>query len=306
MSVSNNHLIKAIENIQGLGQDEINTKDITNLIFELKMSNLFIPAAGDEEDLIYETLILEEDELVLLPLFTSEEEFYKFYDRNSEYQPLENEFDIYAEIAADEDINGIIIDAEGVAARIPQDMLEIAMADFSIDFTDIPTRSLKEIKRAYKTASNDELLRFIKNSSNESNFESLMIELSSSFPLNLVVSEESLDGHAKNGVIKADDVGGFSLYVVDYDGKDYAAIFTDKKAISQTVFEEGMHYYGQLTKTSTLFDFVLRNDMDGVIINPNTVNYIIPRSEILSQASGIEIVVEDQSFRNCLDYAFEL
>ena len=306
MNVSNNYLIKAIKKVRNATEEDIEAKDVTDLILELKVSNLLIPSVSDDEDLIYETYILGDEELALLPLFTSEEEFYKTYDRNGEYQPLENEFELYAEIVADDTLDGIVIDADGLAARIPMDMIEIALADFSIDFSDVPTRPLKEIKRTYKTSNNRSLKRFISDESNRDDFEGLMTKLSFSFPFNLVVSEESLDQYAKKGVINVKDTDGFSLYVVEYGGNCYAAMFTDKDAISDTVFEENLYYYGQLTKISALFDFVLSNDMDGVIINPNTDNFIIPRSEMLSQASGIEVVVEDQSFRSCLDYAFKL
>lgn len=307
MNVTNNYLIKAIKHLRSVTEEDIVSKDVTDMILELKVSNLFIPAAEDDDDeLIYETLILGEEEMTLLPLFTTEDEFYKFYDEDSEYKPVAYEFDTYAEIVIEDDISGILIDAEGICAKVPKDMVEMALADFSIDFSDIDTRSLKEIESAYRTASNDELLEFITDESNAEDYEGLFATLSGSFPLNIVVSEEDLDGFAKNGVIESDDVGGFSLYVVDYDGMGYGAIFTDMDALSKTVFYEGVHYYGQLTKVSTLIDYVLAFDMDGVIINPNTVNFIIPRSEILSQASGIDVVVEDQSFRNCLDYAFLL
>lgn len=306
MNVSNNYLLKAVKLLEG-SNDNLDPKDVTNFIFELKVSNLFIPCIYDGEELIYETLILEDDGLVLLPLFTSEDEFYKCYSEGSDYKPLENEFEIYAGIVNEEDIDGIVIDVGGVNARIPQDMVEFAEADFSISFDDIKTRSKKEIKKVYKTINNKSLIRFIRNKSNENNFEGLMVELSNSDLLNLVVSHDCLDEFAKNGVINAKDVGGFSLYAIDDGDAFYGALFTDKDAILNAIPEDDvLSYYAQLTKVSAMFDFVLRNDMDGVIINPNTDDFVIPRSEFLSQASGIELVVEDQSFRNCLDYAFLL
>jgi hypothetical protein len=303
--MSNNYLIKAIEAIQNLGPENVDPKDVTKLLFELKVSNLLIPAMDDDDGLSYETFVLEDEDLILLPLFTSQEEFYRYYDEGDEFEPMENEFEIYAAIVGEEEIDGIVIDAEGVAARIPKDMVEFAEADFSISFDDLETRSKKQIKKTYSRASNKSLVRFIEKESNKDNFEGLMVQLSNSDMLNLVVSHESLDGYAKNGVIKAMDAGGFNLFGVDDGEAFYAAMFTDKDAILKAIPEnDGLHYYGQLTKVSSLFDFVLRNDMDGVIINPNTHDFIIPRSEFLSQASGIELVVEDQSFRNCLDYAF--
>lgn len=302
--MSNNYLIEAIKKLEC---EDIDPKDVTDFVFELKVSNLFIPAIDNDEELTYETFVLDDEDLILLPLFTSEEEFYKYYDEDDEYEPLSNEFDIYAAIVNEEEIDGIIIDAESLAARIPQDMVEFADADYSISFDEIKTRSAKQIKKAYETASNKSISKFITDKSNEEDFEGIMVQLSNSDMMNLVVSNESLDEFAKDGVIKANDVGGFSLFAIDSGDAFYGALFTDKDAMLKAIPEDdGMSYYGQLTKVSSLFDFVLRNDMDGVVVNPGSDDFIIPRSAFLSQASGIDIVFEDQSFRNCLDYAFLL
>lgn len=305
--MSNNNLIKSIEAIQNADQSNIDQRIVTNFLFELKVSNLLIPTMDDDEELVYETFVLEDEELILLPLFTSVEEFYKYYDEDGEFEPMENEFEIYAAIVEEDEIDGIVIDPEGVSARVPKDMVEFASADFSIDFDDIRTRSKKEIKRAYNTASNRSLIRFINDEANADNLEGIMVELSNSDVFNLIVSDEPLDGYAKNGVIEAKKVGGFNLFAIDGGDAFYGAIFTDKDAMLNAIPEDDdFYYYGQLTSIGALFDFILRNDMDGVLINPGTVDYLIPRSEILSQASGVDLVVEDKSFRNCLEYAFIL
>ena len=78
-------------------------------------------------------------------------------------------------------------------------------------------------------------------------------------------------------------------------------------AISKAInADSDLYYYGQITVLSELFDFILRNDMDGVVINPNGEDYVIAREDILPQASGIEIIVENPVFRDSLDYAFIL
>ena len=43
-----------------------------------------------------------------------------------------------------------------------------------------------------------------------------------------------------------------------------------------------------------------------MVINPNGEDYVIAREDILPQASGIEIIVENPVFRDSLDYAFIL
>ena len=158
----------------------------------------------------------------------------------------------------------------------------------------------------YNNPSNTDLVKFIRDESNEDNFEGLMAEISFADPLNLVVSPEPLDEFAKNGVIKASDVDGFTLYCLEDEESCYAAMFTGRDAIDKAIQDDGINYYGQLTRVSELFEYVLRNDMDGVIINPFSEEFTIPRSEILFQASGIELIAEDASFSESLEYAFLL
>lgn len=304
--VSNHYLVKAIEELENVKEDKDNTRIVTNFVFELKVSSLIIPGVDNGEELVFETLISEEDGKVFLPLFTSEDEFIKHYGDDSEYEPIENEFEIYAGIADGEGIDAILIDAESLCFEVPKPVLEMAKDDFSISFDDIDTRSLEEIREVYENVSNESLVDFIRDEANADDFEGIMVELSNADIINLVASQDPLDDFAQDGAIKASDVGGFSLCTIEDGESRYAIMFADKQSALNAVQDDGLHYYGQLTKVSELFEFVLRNDMDGVIINPFDEEYTIPRSEIISQASGIELIVEDASFRNCVEYAFLL
>lgn len=302
-SVSNNYLIKAAEELEKNPGDE---KALNNFVLELKVSNLLIPAFEEEDELVFETLISEDDGVVYLPLFTGEDEFKKHYADDSEYAPLDNEFEIYAGIVADEEIDGIVLDVEGKSLEIPRDIIDFAAEDYSISYDDIPLRSLDEIRKVFENPSNDELVAFISDEANAGDFERLMAELSYSNVMNLVVSADSLDEFAQDGVIKAEDVGGFNLCTLEDAESRHAIIFTGRDEASKAIKDDGLNYYVQLTRVSELFEFVLRNDMDGVIINPFGEEFLIPRSEFLSQASGIAMIAEDAGFRNCLDYAFLL
>lgn len=302
-SVSNNYLIKALEELEKNPGDE---KALNNFVLELKVSNLLIPAFEEEDELVFETLISEDDGVVYLPLFTGEDEFKKHYADDSEYAPLDNEFEIYAGIVADEEIDGIVLDVEGKSFEIPRDIIDFAAEDYSISYDDMPLRSLDEIRKVFENTSNDELVAFINDEANAGDFERLMAELSYSNVMNLVVSADSLDEFAQDGVIKAEDVGGFNLCTLEDEESRHAIIFTGRDEAAKAIKDDGLNYYVQLTRVNELFEFVLRNDMDGVIINPFGEEFLIPRSEFLSQASGIAMIAEDAGFRNCLDYAFLL
>ena len=304
-NVTNKYLKKALIDLQNaLEGDGDASSELMVLINESKMSNLLIPGIDDGEDLIYETLISEEDDMTFLPLFTDSEEFYKFYDEDSEYEPIANEFEIYAGIT--EDVDAIIIDAEGEEFIATKEMIELACEDFSAQKDDVEAKDASQIRQIYDSISNESLSQFIADESNANDFEGLMVEISASKLLDLVVSEDSLDEFGEDGIIKAEDVDGFSLCTLEDDeGGRYAILFTDKNAIADAI-DDDLFYYAQITNVSALFEFVLRNDMDGVVINPNGDEFIIPRSVLLAQASGIELVAEDASLSNSLEYTFKL
>ncbi len=304
-NVTNKYLKKALIDLQNaLEGDGDASSELMVFINELKMSNLLIPGIDDGEDLIYETLISEEDDMTFLPLFTDSEEFYKFYDEDSEYEPIANEFEIYAGIS--EDVDAIIIDAEGEEFIATKEMIELACEDFSAKKDDVEAKDASQIRQIYDSISNESLSQFIADESNANDFEGLMVEISASKLLDLVVSEDSLDEFGEDGIIKAEDVDGFSLCTLEDDeGGRYAILFTDKNAIADAI-DDDLFYYAQITNVSALFEFVLRNDMDGVVINPNGDEFIIPRSVLLAQASGIELVAEDASLSNSLEYTFKL
>lgn len=303
-NVTNKYLKEAIKEIEEL-KDNVESDVLSNFIFELKMSNLLIPGIDNGDELVYETLVSQEDELTFLPLFTDADEFYKHYEKDSEYEPIENEFEIYAGIANDEAIDGIIINVETESFEITKEILEIAEADYSISYEEAEALSAEEIKEIYDGISNYDLEKFIADEANEDDFESIMVELSNANVMNLVVSDEAFDD--EDGIIKASDVDGFSLCAMEDDTSRYAILFTSKDAISDAISDDdGLNYYAQITDVNALFEFVLRSDMDGVIINPNGDEFLIPRSEIISQASGIELIVGDGSLKDCLEYAFKL
>ena len=50
--------------------------------------------------------------------------------------------------------------------------------------------------------------------------------------------------------------------------------------------------------------FVLNNDMDGIILNPDTDEYFIPRTVLLELMADDKLL--DKNLSNAFDYAFTL
>lgn len=286
---------------------EPSIETIMNLILELKVSRLLAPAVEDEDSYAFEHVESEEDGLKYLPLFTCAEEYEKHAVEGSEYDGLAFDFEAYCDLVLESELDGIIIDMEGEFLPLEREFLNDIKVDFDIEIEeDYDEYEPDELKNIFENITNQSLVRFI-NGDGSDDIEKLYVELSDSTLLNLVVSDTPLDEFAKDGIIYADDVDGFNLCALEDEDIRLGAVFTDKEALLKAADDDsGLCYYGQVTVLSKLFDFILRNDMEGVVINPGSDDYIIARSDILPQASGIEIIVENPEFENSLEYAFLL
>ena len=308
--VTNNHLKDVVDELKRYldNENDAPLELIANFICELKVSNLLIPAVEEEDAFAFEHIASEEDGSTYIPLFTDIEEFQKHDIKDSEFDPVSFDFDVYTDLILENELDGIILNIEGNFLPIEKPFIEEM---FNISETEdddtVEAYNKDELKDIFENITNESLVEFINDEDSNDDIERLYVELSNSTLLNLVINDKPLDEFAKDGIIDADDVDGFSLCTIDMEEINMGAIFTDKASISKAINEDsGLYYYGQVTVLSELFDFILRNDMDGVVINPNGEDYVISREDILPQASGIEIIVENPVFRDSLDYAFLL
>ncbi len=308
--ITNNHLNDVVDELKIYLDEE---KDaplelIAKFICELKVSNLLIPAVEEEDAFAFEHIASEEDGSTYIPLFTDIDEYQKHAIEDSEFGPVAFDFDIYTDLILENELDGIILNVEGNFMPIEKLFIEEMFNIIETNDDDsVEAYNKEELKKIFENVTNESLVEFINDEDSNDDIERLYVELSNSTLLNLVINDNPLDEFAKDGIIDADDVDGFSLCTIDNDEIHMGAIFTDKNAISKAInADSDLHYYGQVTVLSELFDFILRNDMDGVVINPNGEDYVIARDDILPQASGIEIIVENPVFKDSLDYAFIL
>lgn len=274
---------------------------LTKFIWELKVSNLMIPVR-DEDSFDLECIFTEDDK-IFVPLFTDIEEFNRDPKRANEYIPRLHEFEFYSGFLLENDFGGYVLNIAGNEMIINKDFMKEICYDVEVnDEDDIEAYDGKKLKEIFETVSNDSLIDFISSDDNI-DIERMYVELSDSILLNAVVSDESMDEKASGGIIDGIEESEMELLSIDYDGVQLGALFTDKDALKQEIDDE-FHYYGQVTHLSEYFDFILRNDLDGVVINPASDRYIIIRDEILPQASGIEVVIDNPALKNSFEYIF--
>ena len=304
-NVTNNHLRTAIKDIQ---KHLDNTAEIPHDLFidfmnELKVSRLLIPAIIQGDTLNFEYLISDEENSIVIPLFSDDEEFVKCYGSDYDYGPVPCDFDYYLDLLNQPEYNGILINVESEELLLESELLLNFPFSQGITFNDnFEGYDAEELLKISKNISNDSLLEYIE--SGEDNFEALMLELAKSTLLNLVVGDENFGRFAENGIISSRDVGGFDLYTTNVDGEEFGILFTGVDAIKDAIAEDCDENYYQITLIANFFEFVLKNDMGGVIINPGTDDYIIPRSYLLDGYDGIAL--NNPSFKRAIDYIFLL
>ena len=270
---------------------------------ELRVSNLLVPGIVEGDELISENLTNDAGETVI-PLYTDDEEYVKDKGLNSEYDPIPNDIKYYVDLINENNFNGIIINLASEAFFIPTDLLNNLSIGPTFSINDnFSGYGPDQLKNIAENTSNDSFVNFIRNSFNDNNFDGLMMELTKSTLLNVIVDERNLGNYSSNGIISREDVGGFEVCNTGNDEENFGILFTSKEAILDTMNPDSeFYYYYQITILSEFFDYVLRSDMGGVVINPGLDDYFIPRSFLLTFSN----IMDNPSFKQALDYAFLL
>lgn len=293
------HLRTVIEDIHSNG--DMLTKDLLlKLINEFKYSNLYIPAKKENGTLNF--IIYEDDDAKITPLFTDMDEFRKFYS-DEDIQVLQNSFELYQNIIKTTDIEGYILN--------PASEKYLFTDEFILGITNLPKTSFFssnpytdiELRQMVDEADNSELEEFISNRKNIGDYEGLFEKLSRSTALALMLSPNDLSSYAKNGIISMQETGPLAQLYVDRIGGEYATIFSSKERME--CVSSQYYKYVQVVNVATMVNFVLSEDMDGIIINPESDNVLIPRSELLKYSLGFEKFANDERLSASIYYMFE-
>lgn len=277
------------------------TEDLTlRLIHEFRYSNLYIPAKRDDFTLNF--IIYEDDNgLKLTPLFTDPDEFKKFFKDEEDIELMQNSFELYQNVLMTSDIEGYILN--------PATEKYVFTKEFILDIKNTPktnyystnTYSIDELK-ALKDSKNEKLEKFIANRQNVGDYEALFEQLSRSNLLTLMVSDVDLAPKAKDGVISMMDSGPLAQMYTDNVGGVYATIFSSEdkmKAVNTDKFT-----YSQVINLSMLVNFVLSEDMEGIVLNPESDNVLIPRVTLLRYSLGFERFANDEKLSDSIYYMF--
>ena len=289
------HLRTVIEDIYS-NNNELTEELTFRLINEFRYSNLYIPAKRENGTLNF--IIYHDEDSDITPLFTDMDEFHKFYKSSDDIQILKNSFELYQNILKTTDIEGYVLNPASEKYLFKREfILAIKNIPKTNFFTNNPysAEELLEIKRSIN---NDDLEGFISNPNNIGDFEGLFERMSNSRLLGMMLSDFSLEGE----IISLKERGPIASMYTDNVGGTYATLFTgeDKmKAISTSKYR-----YSQIVNLATLVNFLLSEDMDGLIINPQTDNVLIPRNVLLKYSLGFERYANDERLFESIFYIF--
>lgn len=283
--------------------DNIPHELLANFINELGVSTLIIPGIIEDNEITIE--ILSEDESLdsVIPVFTDADEFVDYHGKDCEYDMTANEIDFYIDLLNENEFDGLIINPGAEEFFIGRDLIiEIPFTGKSETEDSTDAYDANQLFDFSKSINNDSLEEFIKNG--DHHFEALMLELHESNLLNIIASEDDLSESAEDKIINLEDKD-YSICITNDDNKEFGILFTGKDIIQDLIEKkEDLNYYCQLTQLDDFMEFVLKNDMDGIIINPGTDDYIISREYLIEAYGGL--TYNNPVFKESSNYAFPL
>lgn len=298
--ITHRHLRAVIEDIY-LNGNELTEDLLFRLINEFRYSSLYIPAKRQDGTLNF--IIYEDESLRITPLFTDLDEFHKFYG-GSDVEVLNNTFELYRNILKTTDIEGYVLN--------PSSEKYLFRKEFILGIENIPKTNFftnnayseEELKELYDSMDNKQLNEFIEDSKNIGDFEGLAEALANSRLLALMTSDRDLSPYARGGVISQKQTGPLANMYVDRVGGKYATMFSSRDRLKGVRTPE--YKYGQLINLAVMVNFVLSEDMDGIILNPDTDNILIPRLVLLRYSLGFERFANDERLYESIYYLFEI
>lgn len=298
--ITHKHLRLVIEDIYS-NDNQITESLLTRLINEFRYSNLYIPAKRENNTLNF--IIYEDEDLKITPLFTDLDEFRKFY-RNDDVEVLNNPFELYQNILKTSDIEGYILN--------PASEKYLFKKEFILGIKNIPKTSFyttdaytsDELKEIADSIDNTELESFIGDSNNIGDYEALFERLSNSRLLALMLSDYDLSQYLTDGVIDQRNTGPLASMYMDRVGGEYATLFSSEEKMKKVTTDR--FKYSQIVNLATLVNFALTEDMDGIILNPESDNVLISRQNLLRYSLGFEKFVNDERLCESMYYLYDI
>ena len=291
------HLRTVIEDIYS-NENQLTEELTARLIHEFRYSNLYIPAKRENDTLNF--IIYEDEGSKLTPLFTDMDEFRKFYKNDENIQVLQNPFELYQNVLKTTDIDGYVLNPSTEKYLFKKEFILAIKNIPKTNFYTTNPYSQEELLSLKKSVDNTDLESFIGDRSYVGHYESLFEKMANSQLLGLMLSDLSIDKE----IISLKQSGPIASMYTDNIGGVYATVFTSESKMD--VINTDKNKYSQLVNLATLVNFILTEDMDGLILNPESDNVLIPRVTLLRYSLGFEMYANNERLSEAMYYLFKI
>ena len=120
----------------------------------------------------------------------------------------------------------------------------------------------------------------------------------------LMLMLSDLDLKSENSLISLKKTGPVAQMYMDKVGGIYATLFTSDEKMNH--INTNKFKYSQIVNLATLVNFVLSEDLDGIILNPESDNVLITRYNLLKYSLGFERFANDERLSESMYYMFKL
>ena len=296
--IRHENLKKILEKIY-TGDEDIQEEMCELLLNELKHSCLIMAVDVEGDDLKFQTLEFEGKTYGFL--FTDMDEFRKVFS-DEESGSHHFDFEIYQQIVELGVLDGFLINQKSESFLLKKDLFS--------EITEMPehiygpdnTYSATELLNLKKSMDNSELESFLEDSSNIGNYEELFALISKSTPLAMMLSRDDLSDFAEDDIICMEKTGPVAFLYIDEVGGNYAALFTSEDKMRHV--DTGLNMYSQIVNFSMMCNFILNDDMDGIIINPESDNVVLTREVLFEFSSMLEKTCNDSRLNSAIMHLF--
>ena len=298
-TIKHEYLRKIMQELDLKNKDNITLEQMETLIGELKHSCLIV--AANEVPGGLDILSAPLDGKRFGFLFTDMDEFRKFI-RPDKCEAHHNDFIVYKEISETLKIDAFVINPCSEAFVFHRDFFDL-MGDLpESSFSTDGAYTSSELKELKDSIDNSELEEFVENPKNIGKYEELFEMMSKSTMLTLMLSDQDLSARAKNGVINTLDDGPVGFLHTEELGGNYATMYTSESKIADV--HTSFNKYSQIVNPSLMTNFILSDDMDGIIINPNSDNVLLTREVLIEFSDLLSKTCNDPKLNSAIFHMF--
>lgn len=266
---------------------------------ELRHSNLILAANMEGTQYGLATVELKGKKYGFL--FTDMDEYRKFIP-DGECGCETRDFQFYKDIVDEGVFDGFVLNPLSECFVIFREIFESIDYLPEHEYSPENAYATEELKNLKCSIDNHSLEDFLSDSSNVGRYEELFEEISNSILLTLMVSRENLDDLAEDGVISLLESGPKGFLYLDDLGGTYATVYTSEDKIANVTTD--LKKYSQLVNFSQLTNFILNDDLDGIIINPNCENVLLTREVLLDFSPLLEESCNDSRLNTAIMHMF--